>query len=226
MKRLFTLPFLVTSLFAQEPNKDIKEGHSHNGHAFNEGPRQEGPLMSSTGNVHLAITSSWDKGQAYFNQGLGQLHGFWYYEAERSFRAILAHDPNCAMAYWGLSQANYENEKRAKEFIAKAGELLKKEDFKISDHERAYLNAEVAYHDDKKEKDATKRRKNFIRAYEDIVLNNPEDLEAKALLVCRRWQFNRKGIPITSHVGMDAILEQIFAKNQNHPAHHLSLIHI
>ena len=223
MKRLFTLPFLATSLFAQEPNKDIKEGHSHNGHAFNEGPRQEGPLMRSTGNVHLAITSSWDKGQAYFNQGLGQLHGFWYYEAERSFRAILAHDPNCAMAYWGLSQANYENEKRAKEFIAKAGELLKKEDFKISDHERAYLNAEVAYHDDKKEKDATKRRKNFIRAYEDIVLNNPEDLEAKALLVCRRWQFNRKGIPITSHVGMDAILEQIFAKNQNHPAHHYAI---
>ena len=37
MKRLFTLPFLATSLFAQEPNKDIKEGHSHNGHAFNEG---------------------------------------------------------------------------------------------------------------------------------------------------------------------------------------------
>jgi hypothetical protein len=58
-------------LLAQEPNKDIKEGHSHNGHAFNEGPRQEGPLMESTGNVHLAITSSWDKGQAYFNQGLG-----------------------------------------------------------------------------------------------------------------------------------------------------------
>ena len=107
MKILFTLPFLATCLLAQEPNKDIKEGHSHNGHAFNEGPRQEGPLMGSTGNVHLAITSSWDKGQAYFNQGLGQLHGFYYYEAERSFRAILAHDPNCAMAYWGLSQANY-----------------------------------------------------------------------------------------------------------------------
>jgi peroxiredoxin len=223
MKRLFTLPFLATYLLAQEPNQDIKEGHSHNGHAFNEGPRQEGPLMGTTGNVHLPITTSWDQGQAYFDQGLGQLHGFWYYEAERSFRAILAHDPGCAMAYWGLSQANYENEKRAKEFIAKAGELLKKEDFKISEHERAYLDAEIAYHDDQKEKDATKRRKNFIRAYEDLILNYPDDLEAKALLVCRRWQFNRKGIPITSHVGLDAILEQIFAKNPNHPAHHYAI---
>ena len=173
--------------------------------------------------MHLPVTTSWDQGQAYFNQGLGQLHGFWYYEAERSFRAILAHDPNCAMAYWGLSQANFENEKRAKAFVAKAAELLKNEELKFSDHERAYLEAEIAYHDDKKEKDATKRRKNFLRAYEDLVLNFPDDLEAKALLVCRRWQFKRRGVPLTSHVGMDAILEQIFAVNPDHPAHHYAI---
>ena len=223
MKRFLTLPLLVSFLIAQEPAEEIKEGHSHNGHAFNEGPRQAGPLMGTTGNIHLPITSSWDQGQAYFNQGLGQLHGFWYYEAERSFRAILAHDPNCSMAYWGLSQANYENEKRAKEFILKATELLKKEGLKITDHEKAYLDAEIAYHDEKKEKDATKRRKNFIRAYEDIMMNYPDDLEAKALFVCRRWQFSRKGIPISSYVGLDAILEQIFAKNPDHPAHHYAI---
>lgn len=223
MKRLLTLPLLVTCLLAQEPDLDIKEGHSHIGHAFNEGPRQEGPLMGTTGNVHLPISTAWDQGQAYFNQGLGQLHGFWYYEAERSFRAILAHDPDCAMAYWGLSQANYENEKRAKEFITKATELLKKEDLKITDHERAYLETEIAYHDEKKEKDANKRRQNFLRAYEDLVLKYPDDLEVKALLICRRWQFSRKGIAITSHVGLDAILEQIFAKNPDHPAHHYAI---
>ena len=191
MTRLFILPLLVTCLAAQEPEKDIKEGHSHNGHAFNEGPRQAGPLMGTTGNPDLPITSTWDKGQAYFNQGLGQLHGFWYYEAERSFRAILAHDPDCAMAYWGLSQANYENEKRAKAFIEKAVALLKKEDLKITAHEKAYLQAEIDYHDDKKEKDIAKRRKKFLRAYEDIILAYPDDIEAKALLICRRWQFMR-----------------------------------
>lgn len=223
MNALKLIPLLAVCLSAQEPDPDLKEGHSHNGHAFNEGPRQAGPLMGNTGEVHLPITTSWDKGQAYFDQGLGQLHGFWYYEAERSFRAILAHDPNCLMAYWGLSQANYENAGRAKEFIAKAAELLKKEEVKVTDHERAYLEAEIAYHDAEKEKDATKRRKNFIRAYEDLVLNYPDDLEAKALLVCRRWQFQRRGIPISSHVGLDAILEQIFAKNPRHPAHHYAI---
>lgn len=223
LKKILVFSLSALPVFAQEPNLDIKEGHSHNGHAFNEGPRQAGSLTGDTGNIHLPITTSWDQGQKYFNQGLGQLHGFWYYEAERSFRAILARDPNCAMAYWGLSQANYENDKRAKEFIGKAIELLSKEELKCTPHERAYLNAEIAYHDEKKEKDVTKRRKNFIRAYEEIVLAYPNDLEAKALLVCRRWQFQRRGIPITSHVGLDAILEQVFAKNPDHPAHHYAI---
>ena len=222
MKRFLILPLFCSLLLGEEPT-EIKEGHSHQGHAFNEGPRQASPLIGNTGKVHLPITSSWNQGQAYFNQGLGQLHGFWYYEAERSFRKILAHDPNCAMAYWGLSQANFSNEKRAKEFIAKATELLKKEHLKITPHERAYLDSEIAYHDDKKEKDSKKRIKNFIRAYEDLILNHPDDIEAKALLVCRRWQFNRKGVPISSYLGLDAILEQIFAKEPNHPAHHYAI---
>lgn len=222
-KFLSVLPFLMVPLLAQEPDLDIKEGHSHNGHAFNEGPRQAGPLTGDTGEIHLPITTTWEKGQAYFNQGLGQLHGFWYYEAERSFRAILAHDPKCAMAYWGLSQANYENDKRAKDFIGRAAQLLKDESLSLSDHERAYLEAEIAYHDDQKEKDAVKRRRNFLRSYEDLILKFPDDLEAKALLVCRRWQFQRKGVPITSHVGLDAVLEQVFAKSPNHPAHHYAI---
>ena len=220
MKRLLIFPLLLGMLHAQD-EEALKEGHSHNGHAFNEGPRQAGPLMGNTGNVHLPITTTWDQGQAFFDQGLGQLHGFWYYEAERSFRAILAHDPNCAMAYWGLSQANIENAKRAKEFIAKGAEALKKAE--PAAHEKAYLQSEINYYDEAKEKDQTKRCKNLLTEFEDIVLDYPDDLEAKALLVCRHWQFSRKGVPITSHVGLDAILEQIFAKNPEHPAHHYAI---
>ncbi|YCM42137.1 peroxiredoxin family protein [Verrucomicrobiaceae bacterium 227] len=220
MKRLLILPLLFGMLTAQEEDA-LKEGHSHNGHAFNEGPRQAGPLMGNTGNVHLPITTTWDQGQAFFNQGLGQLHGFWYYEAERSFRAILAHDPNCAMAYWGLSQANIENAKRAKEFIAKGAEALTKSE--PTAQEKAYLQTEINYYDEKKEKDQTKRCKNLLKEFEDLVLAYPDDLEAKALLVCRHWQFSRKGVPISSYVGLDAVLEQIFAKNPDHPAHHYAI---
>ena len=199
---------------------DPLAGHSHQGHAFNEGPRQAGPLMENTGLVHLPITTSWDKGQAYFDQGIGQLHGFWYYEAERSFRQILAHDPNCVMAYLGLTLANWENEKRAKTFLEKGIKLQEKA--ALTDHEKAYFEAHKKLFSEEP-KDIKKRRVNFVRDLEDIVLNFPNDLEAKAFLVCRRWQLNRKGIQIQSYVGLDAILEQIFAKSPHHPAHHFAI---
>ena len=60
------------------------------------------------------------RAQTYFNQGVGQLHGFWYFEAERSFRQAATCDTNCAMAYWGMAMANIENETRAREMISRA----------------------------------------------------------------------------------------------------------
>ncbi|WP_165788852.1 redoxin domain-containing protein [Rubritalea profundi] len=191
------------------------EGHSHQGHAFNEGPRQSAPLVNNTGQVHFPITTSWKDGQDYFNQGLGQLHGFWYYEAERSFRQIVAKDPTCAMAYWGLAMANWENEKRAKEFIAKANQHLDK----ASDHEKLYIKAQANYLDGKPD-DAKKRNQKLLHDIESIIDKHPDDIEAKAMLCVRLWQFSRKGLPITSHEAVDALLQQILAVAPHHPAHH------
>ena len=70
--------------------------------------------------MHFPITTKDPLAQQFFDQGVGQLHGFWYFEAERSFRQVSTLDPECAMAYWGLAMANINNEKRAKSFIEKA----------------------------------------------------------------------------------------------------------
>ena len=64
-------------------------GHSNHGEAFNKGPRQAAYLMGTTSNVSFPITTNSAEAQAFFNQGVGQLHGFWYLEAERSFRQVL-----------------------------------------------------------------------------------------------------------------------------------------
>ena len=77
----------------------VPAGHSLHGEAFNEGPRQRAYLMGGTGHVHIAVTTRSADAQAFFDQGVGQLHGFWYFEAERSFRQVAAIDPDCAMAY-------------------------------------------------------------------------------------------------------------------------------
>jgi len=116
---------------------DPSAGHSYHGEAFNEGPRQKAYLMGGTGKVHFPISTGDATVQAFFDQGIGQLHGFWYFEAERSFRQAAAIDPDCAMNYWGMALANVNNRKRARGFIEEA--LERRED--ASEHERMWIDA-------------------------------------------------------------------------------------
>ena len=98
---------------------DAPPGHSVHGDSFDEGPRRRLPLLPGCGNVSFPVTSSHPEVAAYFNQGVAQLHGFWYWEAERSFRTVLQLDPSCLMGHWGMAMANLENEERARKLIAK-----------------------------------------------------------------------------------------------------------
>lgn len=41
--------------------------------------------------------------QQSFNRGVALLHDFWYAEADAQFHRIIASDPSCAMAHWGLA---------------------------------------------------------------------------------------------------------------------------
>ena len=106
-----------SQLLAQTDEKngeDVLAGHSYHGEAFNEGARQKAYLMKGTGRVRFPVTTANREAEDYFLQGVGQLHGFWYFEAERSFRQVAMLDPDCAMAYWGMALANIENRDRAR----------------------------------------------------------------------------------------------------------------
>src|SRR5262245_53773587 len=96
-------------LCAADAAKPPNPGHSHLGESFNEGPRQGARLLPGQGNVHFSVTSQNAEVQKFVEQGIGQLHGFWYWEAERSLRQAAALDPNCGIAYWGMAMANVNN---------------------------------------------------------------------------------------------------------------------
>ena len=123
-------PVSSRSTRADEPSAqeaaEVEAGHSMHGEAFNEGPRQAAYLMEGMGNIQFDISTSQPLAKKFFNQGVAQLHGFWYYEAERSFRQAAMLDPDCAMCYWGMALANVNNRKRADGFIAKAVERIKR----------------------------------------------------------------------------------------------------
>ena len=235
MIRLLVALCCTAPVVAQD---ELQEGHSSHGEVFNDGPRQAAYLMPGQAGVHFPVTCSGTEPQQFFDQGVGQLHGFWYFEAERSFRQVSALDPDCAMAYWGMAMANVDNEDRAAGFARVA--WLKRG--LVDDRERQFIDAIARFHEVEgaetpkrlKEKDEEKRKKEdearkkrrksravrLAKDYENILWDYPDDIEAKAFLVNRLWLNGRLGSPITSRQANEALLQQILDVAPMHPVHH------
>jgi peroxiredoxin len=194
----------------------VAAGHSAHGEAFNEGPRQAAYLFPGNGAVHLSITTN-AQAQSFFDQGLGQLHGFWYFEAERSFRQVAMIDPTCAMAYWGMAMANINNDKRARGFIADAMRRRSS----VTKIERMHIDALSAYYDEKSKANKKARRAAYLAALNDIIKEFPNEIETKALAVRYRWEY-RDDVKLkdADYASLNQWLDDIFAVNPLHPAHH------
>ena len=206
---------------AQEPPKPLlpgnipapTHGHSVLGEAFNEGPRQHAYLMKGMSSVVFPITTSRPMAQKFFTQGVAQLHGFWYFEAERSFRQAAAIDPGCAMAYWGMAMANTNNSNRAKEFIKKAVEKRAI----AGAREQMWIDALAGYY--KPDAKGKERDKSYLDKLQAITKAYPDDLEAKAFFCLYSWEM-AGSVPIKDYGAVDAIYAEILKQNPLHPVHH------
>jgi len=202
----------------------VAPGHSVHGEAFSVGPRRRLPPQPGCGEVHFPVTTSVPEAQTFFDQGIGQLHGFAYWEAERSFRTVLALDKDCVMAHCGLALANIQNEARARQLIALAtGPALDK----ATPREKAWIEAVRKLFAEHKNDDARKAAATeFLSALEKIALDHPDDLESRAFLVGFSWWFkSRSGVPIPSLLAVDALADAVLAVNPRHPIHHY-VIHL
>jgi peroxiredoxin/tetratricopeptide (TPR) repeat protein len=197
-------------------------GRSVHGEAFDEGPRQSAVLLgeASTGKVVFPVTATNDGARAFFTQGVAQLHAFLFFEAERSFRQALKLDPGCSMAFWGMAVANRSQPKRARELMEKA--VAGKD--KVGVKERRWMEAYKAYFAEKP--DETARRKGLVKALEGLVLDFPDDVEARAWLVLELWNNSFHGIPLTSHVAVDSLISSVLRDAPMHPGAHHYRIHL
>ena len=224
MQRILHFAFLtalsaVSVQFAvAEDKSDPPEGHSQHGEIFNEGPRQAAYLMDGVGNVAFDVTTSSDEARAFIVQGVAQLHGFWYFESERSFRQAAMLDPDCAMAYWGMAMSNRSNADRAKGFIAEADKRKKG----TSDREQQYIkafhkfiNAKNGSREEKRE-----RAEAYVIALDELLVDYPDDLEAKAFLCEFLWSSKRDGVKLPGYSATNAMIGEILEANPLHPAHH------
>src|SRR4051794_18610580 len=144
-------------------------GHSVHGEAFNDGPRHKAYLMPGQGKIHFPVTTDKPEAQAFVDQGVAQLHTFYYFESERSFRQAAKIDPTCAMAYCGMAMSNVNNPKRAKEFRKEA----RKRDGKLDRREKLYLDAiDAFFKEGGTDKD---RRQGLVLGLETLVQEFPSD---------------------------------------------------
>jgi peroxiredoxin len=190
-------------------------GHSLHGEAFSEGPRQRATLLTGQGQaVRFAVTTKSADAQKFIDQGVAQIHTFYYLEAERSFRQAALLDADCAMAYWGMAMANVNNSTRAKAFLKEAQNHAAKT--KITRREQLYLDALEAQYK------VGGGMKGQLAGLETIVQDFPDDLDAKAWLAMITWQTGG----ITSRQAVDSLLEAVERIEPLFPGVHHYRIHL
>ncbi|WP_153555489.1 redoxin domain-containing protein [Roseimaritima sediminicola] len=234
---------------------EILAGHSYHGEFLNEGPRQAAYLMGGTGEVSFPVTSDNPQVRPFIEQGLGQLYGFWYLEAERSFRHAAQLDPQCAIAYWGAALATHKAPERARGFIAEA--TARKDS--ASRREQMYIEALDAYlnfgrkpakgdavaekqdasedaakpegdgDDESAEKSLdAEQKKQRAEKYTKALEGIALEYpeDVEALaLLALQLYENRGELPNPSYLAVDALMDRIFAAQPLHPAHHFRIHH-
>jgi tetratricopeptide (TPR) repeat protein len=132
------------------------------------------------------VSTTHFEAQKSFNKGLKYIFAFNHDVAYESFKEASEHDPNLAMAYWGMALAlgqninedvTPENELRSYAYIQKA--------LALSDHawenEKAYIKALATRYTNDPKADFKPLRFRYRDAMKALVEAYPEDLDASTL---------------------------------------------
>jgi len=180
------------------------------------------------GKVSFALSCS-DSVQKNFDLATALLHSFEYSEAEKTFAKVIAQDPDCLMAYWGVAMCNFHplweppsqaNLKKGSRVIALARSVGGDKSSKAHD----YLEAIATIYDQWDSLDHATRVLKFEKASAALYEKYPADNEAAifyALALRAAADPADKSFKKQKKAG--EILEFLFQKEPNHPgiAHYI-----
>lgn len=211
---------LLLSGLATAPSAQTAEPH-HAAVPVGKAPEQLGRVVFAN--------SCSPEVQASFERAVALLHSFWFRESEKTFRAVLASDPGCAIATWGIatvligntfaagpSQAQAEQAREAIERGRAAGAK--------TERERMFIEAVAAYYEPASGKPHRARIKALSDAFEGVARRFPDDDEAQifsAIYLTATQDPSEQTFAATLKAA--AILEGQFKKHPDHPgvAHYL-----
>jgi pentatricopeptide repeat protein len=126
------------------------------------------------------ISTHSDDCQKFFDQGLGYYYSYAWHEAARSFETAAKHDPQSAMAWWGLSRALKQwgsRANRANDALKKAYELRSQASYPEKQLIEA-LAMERGIAKDANPTDANARKLAAIKILDDLIMLHSDDEEA------------------------------------------------
>ena len=168
--------------------------------------------------------------QAKFQRAVAMLHSFRYLETEPAFREVMADDPTCAIATWGIASilmlnplagvgSSPEGAERAESTIELGRRIGAK-----TQRERDYIEAVAAYYEDWANRPEKTRQLDRAKAFEALAARYQDDDEAQifyALYLAGTQSLADQSY--TAYLAAAKILEKQFEKHPEHPgvAHYL-----
>ncbi len=196
------------------------------------------PFFDNLGDHHYPITTSSDKAQKYFDQGLKLIYAFNHAEAHRSFREAARLDPNCAMAFWGQALAlgpNINDPLPDEERTSKAYEAAKKAlelSSKVSKKEKALIQALQSRQLEDPSADRQELNIAYMKAMTPVVDKFPEDPDvqtfyAASVMNTMPWNYwTNDGSANPGTLSAKASLEKAMTLNPDHAGAHHYYIHM
>jgi len=179
------------------------------------------------GSVHFS-TSCAQAVESDINHAVALLHSFQYEATRASFEAVIAKDPKCAMAEWGIAMSHYHglwgngDTAAGREALNQAQQIASANPA-TTPREHAYIDALSKIYDSHSS-DSSARDSAFESTMAALQIGYPEDIEAAvfhALALSITAPKTDKTFANQRKCG--EILEPLFAKLPHHPgvAHYL-----
>jgi tetratricopeptide (TPR) repeat protein len=232
---------LAGSILAGALPASAHTGHGEHDYAsLNQAPvassnANVAPLHGTLGTYSMSVGAT-AAAQQYFDEGINLTYGFNHAEAIRSFQDALTLDPACTMCAWGIALAlgpniNAPLDPAAVPEANAAIDLAKRLAMRATQKERDFVDALATRYGPNAIEDRTQLDVAYANAMRELAKRYPDDLDAQTLFAeslmdLTPWNYwTKDGQPTEETHEILSVLEQVLARNPNHPGANHFYIH-